>query len=270
MNSTSLQKIDVVVCTKNSGRTLRQVLERVVKYIPVNRLIVVDGGSTDQTVEIAKEFGAEIHFDGGRGLGYARNMALKIVETPIFAFIDSDALIPRNWMNLMKYFKDPKVAVASGFAFFGPETSVLKALHRYQLRKYRVLQASLSNSLLRLDVVKAVGGIREDLPSSEDTDLYDRIIKREYKWVIDRNIISYQRRDLMQHLAHAKWWGQGTRAAGYPMRKMAWYVIKSPLTAIALMLTGHPALLLYYPLLKLQGYLGYLKEAKAERHRHAA
>jgi len=258
------EPVDVVICTKNSAETLRPVLERVIRYVPVNRLIIVDGGSEDGTVDIAREFGAEVHYDGGRGLGYARNMALGLVRTPIFAFIDGDAFIPKNWFSLIKYFRDPKVAVASGFTFFGPDDPVLKALYKYQLRRYKIIPASLSNALLRLSHVKEVGGIRE-IPSSEDRELYERLTAKGLKWVVDRSVISFQPRSLRQHMAHARWWSSGKRAAGYPISETAWLLLKSPAVAVVLFFRAHPALLVYYPLLKLQEYLGYLDYVRAER-----
>ena len=257
-------KVDVAICVKNDAGTLRYVLKRVVRYVPLNRLIVIDGGSDDKSVEIAREFGAEIYLDEGRGLGYARSMALRLVETPIFAFIDGDTFIPKNWFDLIKYFKDPKVAVASGFTFFGPENPVLRALSEYQLQRYKFMSASLSNALLRLKHVKEAGGIREDLPSGEDGALQRKLLAKGFMWIVDRRIISYQPRRLRQHLAHMRWWGRGTRAVGDSVLKPAWFLMKSPVTAIALFLSAHPVLLLYYPMLKLHGYLGYLDEAKAE------
>jgi glycosyltransferase involved in cell wall biosynthesis len=44
-------------------------------------------------VRIAEEIGCEVYFDGGAGLGAARNMELKVAETEVMAFIDSDAYI---------------------------------------------------------------------------------------------------------------------------------------------------------------------------------
>ncbi|MCD6530484.1 glycosyltransferase [Candidatus Bathyarchaeota archaeon] len=257
-------KVDVVLCVKNDAETLKPVLKRVISYIPLSRLIVIDGGSDDGTVEIAEEFEAEIYRDGGKGLGYARNMALRLVKTPIFAFIDGDTFIPKHWFSLIRYFKDPKVAVASGFTFFGPEDPVLRALHAYQLRRYRSIPASLSNALLRLDHVKTVGGMREDLPAWEDIDLQRRLIKKGLKWISDRDVVSYQPRDLKKHIAHARWWGRGGRAARNSILETAWFLLKSPVTAIALFFSAHPALLIYYPILHLYSYLGYLDEVKAE------
>jgi glycosyltransferase involved in cell wall biosynthesis len=260
-------KVDVVVCAKNSAETLRPVLERVLRYVPVNRLIVIDGESDDGTVKIAEEFGAEIHSDGGKGLGYARNMALSLVETPIFAFIDADTLIPKNWFSLIRHFKDPKVAVANGYTFFGRNNPVLKALSDYQLRSDRLEPPSFSNTLVSVRSVVDVGGIREDLPSCEDSELHERLSKNGFRWVVDKRIVAHHPRSLSEHLSHVKWWGRGSRATRKPISFHAWYLMKSPASGLKLALKANPALLIYYPLLRLSIYMGYLEETKMEKRK---
>ena len=47
--------VDVVVLTKNSERVLRECLASVYENVPVKRLIVVDGFSTDNTLKIVNE-----------------------------------------------------------------------------------------------------------------------------------------------------------------------------------------------------------------------
>jgi glycosyltransferase involved in cell wall biosynthesis len=54
-----MEAVDVVMLTKNSERLLRQSLVSVYKNVPVDNLIIVDGYSTDRTVEIVKEFQEE-------------------------------------------------------------------------------------------------------------------------------------------------------------------------------------------------------------------
>jgi len=260
-------KVDVVVCAKNNAETIRPVLERVLRYVPVNRLILIDGESGDETVKIAEGFGAEIYSDGGKGLGYARNTALSLVETPIFAFIDADTLIPKNWFSLIRHFKDPKVAVASGYTFFGRNNPVLKALSEYQLRSDRSEPPSFSNALVRAKQVLDVGGIRVDLPSCEDNELYERLSKNGFRWVVDKRIVAHHPRSLSEHLSHVRWWGRGSRAAGKPVSFHAWHLIKSPASGLKLALKANPALLLYYPMLRLSMYLGYVEEAKMEKKR---
>jgi len=51
------QLIDVVMLTKNSNKPwFRRVLTAIKREIPVHHFIVVDGYSTDGTVDVVKEF----------------------------------------------------------------------------------------------------------------------------------------------------------------------------------------------------------------------
>jgi len=84
-------KIDVAVCTYQSERYLDECLTSVEKAVPINKLIIVDHYSTDKTIEIAKKHNAEIYFENV-GLGYARQIAMDHVETPVFMFLDSDVV----------------------------------------------------------------------------------------------------------------------------------------------------------------------------------
>jgi dolichol-phosphate mannosyltransferase len=53
-------------------------------------LIVVDGHSTDRTIAIAQEYGANVVQDNGRGKGDAVRVGLKTARHPITVFIDAD------------------------------------------------------------------------------------------------------------------------------------------------------------------------------------
>lgn len=84
-------KTDVAICTYQSEKYLDQCLTSIEKSVPVNRLIIVDHYSTDRTVEIANKHNALIYFENV-GLGYARQIAMELVETSVFLFVDSDVV----------------------------------------------------------------------------------------------------------------------------------------------------------------------------------
>jgi glycosyltransferase involved in cell wall biosynthesis len=100
------EPIDVVILTKNSQRRLRRCIASVYKNVPVNTLIVIDGYSTDGTLKIIEEF-QEKHGNvllvQDRGTrGRARQVAIGIVKTDWFMFVDSDAVLSRNWFAKAK------------------------------------------------------------------------------------------------------------------------------------------------------------------------
>ncbi|MBS7250441.1 MAG: glycosyltransferase family 2 protein [Candidatus Freyarchaeota archaeon] len=94
-----MEKLDVVVCTYQSGKYLDECLTSIKQYVPVNNLIVVDHYSTDDTLKIAGKHGAQILLENV-SLGHARQIGMNTVSTRLFLFVDSDAVLSGNeWLN---------------------------------------------------------------------------------------------------------------------------------------------------------------------------
>ena len=83
-----------IVLTKNEELCLSRCLTSL-KWC--RELIVVDSGSTDNTVAIARSFGAKVYThvqDGAFLIDQQRNWALQQVTTPWALFIDADEVVP--------------------------------------------------------------------------------------------------------------------------------------------------------------------------------
>lgn len=84
------------------------------------RLIIVDGGSTDGTLDMVKkydELNPVIIMDKNGTRATARQKGILEVKTQFFAFIDSDVVLLPYWFtNILKYFKDPNVGAVWGLA----------------------------------------------------------------------------------------------------------------------------------------------------------
>ena len=69
--------------------------------MPVNNLIVVDGFSTDDTVDIVREYQekySNVIFVQEKGTrGSARQTAIRLVKSDWFMFVDSDVVLSKNW-----------------------------------------------------------------------------------------------------------------------------------------------------------------------------
>jgi len=64
-------------------------------------IIVVDGNSTDRTVEIARRYNARIFSDEGRGQGYARQLGAEQAAQEYIAYIDSDVVLTEGALATM-------------------------------------------------------------------------------------------------------------------------------------------------------------------------
>lgn len=78
----------IVVPARNEERTLGAVLRELSGL--TDDLIVVDGHSSDRTAAIARDSGATVILDNGRGKGDAVRVGLAHARHPITVFIDAD------------------------------------------------------------------------------------------------------------------------------------------------------------------------------------
>jgi glycosyltransferase involved in cell wall biosynthesis len=83
-------KISVVIITLNSQNTLQKVLEAVEW---VNEIVVVDSGSTDNTVKIATEFGAKVSYKKFEGYGLQKQFATEQALHDWVLCLDDDEVV---------------------------------------------------------------------------------------------------------------------------------------------------------------------------------
>ncbi|HML02447.1 MAG TPA: glycosyltransferase [Candidatus Bathyarchaeia archaeon] len=111
--------ISIVICTLNRRRLLRDCLNSILKMeYPKSRyeMIIVDGGSTDGTEELCKDF-SEIRFitEGRFGLAYARNKGAELARGSIVAYTDDDCVVDVQWLrSLVSGFHASKAIVGVG------------------------------------------------------------------------------------------------------------------------------------------------------------
>jgi glycosyltransferase involved in cell wall biosynthesis len=193
-NQGAHMQIDVVLLTKNSEHLLSQCLTSVYQNVPIKTLIVIDGYSTDCTLEILDEFNRRygnvslFQMHGSRAS--ARTEGIRKVSTEWFMFVDSDVLLCKNW------FKKAQIDLADGVgAVWGLNVDVIPniknkrvlALQSIVARKAFNLRGGMHDTLI---LRKAVEGLRipEHLHTYEDAYIVQYIASRGYKIEVGRDI----------------------------------------------------------------------------------
>ena len=222
-------KVDLVMWTKNGAKTLPAVLKRINEVIPserVNKRVIVDDQSTDNTSEIALAYGWTVVFNEGKGISDGANTALKQVETEYFVSFEQDLLLARDWwLKIPSCLEYPQVGAASGMRFADKPRGVRK-LQQYVARKYRgeatlaswlrtrqkaafTLGSTLDNTIYRTSVIRGVGGFpKVKVNAGVDTTLAYRLNQAGYGWVVDYNVQSIHLRSGLRHeLSHQYWYG---------------------------------------------------------------
>jgi glycosyltransferase involved in cell wall biosynthesis len=179
--------VDVVIITKNSEHMLSECLKSVYKNVPVNRLIVVDGYSTDKTLEIVREFQKKhgnillIQDRGNRAT--ARQKGINQVKTEWFMFVDSDAVLCKDWFKKAEKHLGQNVGAVWGIEVWSTiQNPALLKTFLWITRKIFDLRGGTHDTLIRTDLVKDIE-IPKFLHVFEDAYIKDWITRKGYKLI---------------------------------------------------------------------------------------
>ncbi len=97
---TSLPPVEVIVCTYNRASSLKKCLESLRgQDYPSFNVLVVNGPSSDDTVQVAAGYGARVVSQQGRGIANARNLGVRSATADVIAFIDDDCTARPDWLR---------------------------------------------------------------------------------------------------------------------------------------------------------------------------
>ncbi len=104
LSGSPMQSLSVCMIVQNAETTLELALQSLDGVY--DELIVVDGGSTDSTCEIALRYGAKVIYSAWTGnFSDQRNVSLKEVKTDWVFIIDADEFIDLKTLEFLRYVK---------------------------------------------------------------------------------------------------------------------------------------------------------------------
>jgi len=109
--------VSVIVPTLNEAKYLPRCLRALQDqdYDGHYEVIVVDGGSTDGSAQVAEDHGFQVLSGAFRPVGAARNKGARLSGGRILAFIDADTIASRTWLAAIEdAFQRPNVVGVTG------------------------------------------------------------------------------------------------------------------------------------------------------------
>lgn len=111
-------KISIITITYNSEKTLEKTIQSVVNQGYSNlEYLIIDGGSTDHTLDIVEKYKGKISFvisEPDKGISDAFNKGIKYATGEIIGLINSDDLLLPNAINALAKEYDESVDVYRG------------------------------------------------------------------------------------------------------------------------------------------------------------
>jgi len=111
------QPVTVYVPCFNAAKYVDGVIQAILaQSYPLTELLIIDDGSTDETVELAARYPVRIVKQPcNKGLSEARNLALAACGTPFLANLDADVLPDNHWLErLMLQFESARLNEQAG------------------------------------------------------------------------------------------------------------------------------------------------------------
>jgi glycosyltransferase involved in cell wall biosynthesis len=196
-------EVSVIIPTKNSARFLENLLESIDRQTyPSIETIVVDGDSTDGTVELAKHHGARvISFDPGVAKGkfdapQRRNFGAEMSNGKFIYYVDADMeLHPNTVQDAVELCKAGAAAVIVAEHSFGSGPwARAKTLERLTYAGDDTVEAP---RFFRRSVWEELGGLDETLGGGgDDWDLHEAVREAGYRIERTRDAVLHNEGDL--------------------------------------------------------------------------
>lgn len=214
-----MTNIGIVAIGRNEGERLRQCLTSVVGKVA--RVVYVDSGSTDGSVELAVGLGVEVvELDlstpftaaRARNAGFAHLLQVE-PQIKYVQFVDGDCEIVEGWLDFAQQELETKsnVAVVCGRRRERfPEQSIYNQLCDMEWdTPIGEAKACGGDSMMRVAAFQQVGGFNSALIAGEEPELCVRL--RLYEWKILRLNAEMTLHDA-QMLHFSQWWKRALRA----------------------------------------------------------
>jgi glycosyltransferase involved in cell wall biosynthesis len=196
MNRSDYLKVSVIIPNYNRADLIGETIENFISQtLSPHEIIVVDDGSTDNSVSVINEFGSKVKLicQTNQGPGAARNAGLKVATGDYVQFFDSDDLCSLNKLEVQASLLERSGADIA----YSPWVPAHIESRQVQIDKQVFQQRELPHNLnplacflrgwvsvfqaliFRRSFLQKVGFYRTDLMPSEDSEFLFRILLQQ-------------------------------------------------------------------------------------------
>ena len=191
----------VIIPTYNRANILSRAIDSVLAQTYRNfELIVVDDGSTDETLRLLESYGNKITVlaQQNKGVSSARNFGIICAAGEVITFLDSDdSWLPYKLQKQADYFKEyPEIQLVHGEEIWIRNGKRVNPKNKHKKSGGDIFENSLSLCLISPSAVAVkktlldqIGGFDENFVVCEDYDLWLKITSQHKVGFIEEPII---------------------------------------------------------------------------------
>lgn len=172
--------VSIIIPTLNSAQFLPRTLDSVFAQTYKNiEVILVDGGSTDETINIATKYNLRIiKTDGERSV--QKNLGAQNAKGEYLYFVDSDFILNENIVSecIDKSVGIDMIAVHNTS---DPTVSFWSRVRKFERDLLKYDRDNISPRFLKKSAFESVNGFNAKLVAGEDYDIYNRLLAKNFK-----------------------------------------------------------------------------------------
>jgi GT2 family glycosyltransferase len=183
-----LEQLGIIIPSFNGSQALQKTLEELCRQNLGQQVLVVDGGSSDGSVEVVHQAGVRLLEVENFGYGHALNRGIEVTKTPYLALMNSDVLMPKATLEAaVLRLEQAKLGVVGPLPLL-PNGSKQHSFSMAYLPNHLNIHKPLPVKMLhgyclvtRRDVLEQVGGFDERFfMYNEEYDWCWRVLKAGY------------------------------------------------------------------------------------------
>lgn len=197
-------KISIVTPSYNQGQFIEETIRSVLlQGYPNLEYIIIDGGSTDASVEIIKNYEPWLAYwisEPDRGQGHAINKGIQQATGEILLWLNSDDLcLPNVFGMVAQIFRNnPGLSLVIGQALLIDAQGQCIGSLRSQFKTWEEVVTNPENSIRQIStffsrrLFDELGLIEENLHIAMDTDLLIRFTRYNVPFMLDDNLTAFR------------------------------------------------------------------------------
>lgn len=187
--------LSIIIPVFNEASVIQKTLLSLGKY-PEVEIIVVDGGSKDNTIQLARELGIKVLISPEGGKALQMNWGASHAKGNVLLFLHADTILPPDYLGLIK-----EALSSSNFILGAFELNIdgagilLRCLEKLVKLRSRFFSLPYGDQALFLKTAtfRAMGGFSH-IPIMEDFELVQRLKKRGKIYIIPAPVLTSNRR----------------------------------------------------------------------------
>ncbi|GAB4245654.1 MAG: TIGR04283 family arsenosugar biosynthesis glycosyltransferase [Ekhidna sp.] len=184
-------RISIIIPTLNEETNIERLLRFLCKH-PANdqyEVIVVDGGSSDHTVEAASKYPVKMVETQTASRAFQMNRGAEQASGEVLYFVHADVQLPESFVaDIEASLRDGFDAGCYRFRFIDKPSILLHINDFFTRFPFKWCRGGDQTLFITKELFENVGGFHEDYVIMEDYDMLDRIFKQASFKVLPKSV----------------------------------------------------------------------------------